>query len=101
MRSIKFNTHDEDAAVDAIAIMLLGLPRGGRKFNHIQFDSAPGGVYTGAWRYADGTWGVAFRPKGEDTRRRYDNPVEAARAIVTGRHADEDVTGAVLASDAS
>jgi hypothetical protein len=97
MRAIKFNTHDEDVAVDTVAIMLLGLQWGGRKYNHITFDSAPGGVYTGAWRYADGTWAVGYWPKGDDTRRRYDNPVEAARAIVGGHHDDEDVTAAVLA----
>jgi hypothetical protein len=97
MRTIRFNTHNEDVAADTIAKMLLDLPRGGQP-NHIQFDP-DGERYTVAWRLAAGTWGVAFRPAGQGTHRRYDNPVRAARAVITRQHDPEDVTAAVLATD--
>jgi hypothetical protein len=95
MRAISFNTHDENLAADTIAKMLLDLPCGG-EFNHIQFDP-DGERFTVAWRYSDGTWGVAFRPAGKATRQVYDNPVLAARAIIALQHRPADVTAGVLA----
>jgi len=106
MRTVRFNTHDEDAAADAIAKMLLDLPRSRKDRNYVKFNQV-GAKFTIAWRYPDGTWGVTFRnpPTARDQRRAYDNPVEAARAIVVGKHppfrkqdlADVDVTAELLA----
>ena len=86
MRTISFNNHHEARSIDTIAKMLLDLPRkGDSDDNHMAFD-LEGDKFTAAWRYGDGTWGVAFRPAGDDTRRKYDNPVHAARAIIDRKH---------------
>ena len=88
MRTISFNMHQDARSVDAIAKML-DLPRkGDSDENHMAFDLKGDNNYTGAWRYPDGTWGVSFRPAAEidDNRRKYDNPVHAARAIIDGKH---------------
>jgi hypothetical protein len=97
MRTTKISLFaaDEAAAEDAIAKLLLDLPPAGDdgdgepKKNYLHFDRR-GAKHTVAWRYRDGrSWGVTFRdpPTSADKRRRYDNPVETARAIIARDHA--------------
>jgi hypothetical protein len=61
MRTISFNTHDEDLAADTIAKMLLDLPHGGES-DHIQFD--PDGTCLGGSVPARGRlYGRAREPR--------------------------------------
>jgi hypothetical protein len=89
MRTISFNNHQEARSIDAIAKMLLDLPRkGDSDDHHMAFDWESHNKLTAVWRYADGTWGVSFRPAAEidDNCRKYDNPIHAARAIIDRQH---------------
>jgi hypothetical protein len=86
VKTITFYTPDDNLGLDVLVGMLLALPRGG-EHDYYRLDKRPDGRYTVAARHADGNWVVSFLPAGEGTRARYDNPVQAARAIIARDHA--------------
>jgi hypothetical protein len=103
VKTITFYTPDDDLGLDVLVGMLLALPRGG-KHDYYVLDRRADGRYTVAARHADGNWVVSFRPAGAGTLAPYDNPVQAARAIIARNHAPyadrvfgaADVTATVL-----
>jgi hypothetical protein len=86
VKTITFYTPDDQLGLDVLVGMLLALPRGG-KHDYYHLDRRPDGRYTVVARHPDGNWVVSFRPAGEGTLARYDNPVQAARAIIARNHA--------------
>jgi hypothetical protein len=84
MKTMSFN-HDGCDGISVVTAMLLALPV--RKHG-IKFDRE-GDSYRAVDRVEEYVWKVSFRPVGEDPSRtqRYTNPIDAARAIVTARHA--------------
>jgi hypothetical protein len=82
--------------VDAVAGLLLSLPPAapsapGQKGNSIAFDEATRLVCV--WRLGN-VWTVSFRPAGDGTLGHYRSPVDAARAVVEGRHNEHSVEAA-------